>query len=210
MANTRVVLADDHPVVRSGIRNLLEKAAGIEVVGEANGGEEAIRLAESLLPDVLLLDMEMPDLKGVEVAQKLREMGSPVRILALSAYDDRQYILELLSNGAAGYLVKEEVPETIIEAVRGVARGEQGWVSRRVASQMADWIHNEEPGRMGLTTREMDVLRLVVAGKTNQEIGIALGISEKTVEKHLEGVFSKLGVASRVEAAVVAVRTDLV
>jgi DNA-binding NarL/FixJ family response regulator len=210
MATTRVVLADDHPVVRSGIRNLLEKAAGIEVVGEARGGEEALQLAESLLPDVLLLDMEMPDLKGVEVAQKLREMGSPVRILALSAYDDRQYILELLANGAAGYLVKEEVPETIIEAVRGVARGEQGWVSRRVASQMADWIHAEEPGKMGLTTREMDVLRLVVAGKTNQEIGIALGISEKTVEKHLEGVFSKLGVASRVEAAVVAVRKDLV
>jgi DNA-binding NarL/FixJ family response regulator len=210
MATTRVVLADDHPVVRSGIRNLLEKAPGIEVVGEASGGEEALRLAESLLPDVLLLDMEMPDLKGVEVAQKLREMGSPVRILALSAYDDRQYILELLANGASGYLVKEEVPETIIEAVRGVARGEQGWVSRRVASQMADWIHTDEPGKMGLTSREMDVLRLVVSGKTNQEIGIALGISEKTVEKHLEGVFSKLGVASRVEAAVVAVRKDLV
>jgi len=210
MASTRVVLADDHPVVRSGIRNLLEKAQGIEVVGEASGGQEALRLTESLLPDVLLLDMEMPDLKGVEVAQRLRAIGSPVRILALSAYDDKQYILELLANGASGYLVKEEVPETIIEAVRGVARGEQGWVSRRVASQMADWIHTVEPGKMGLTTRELDVLRLVVAGKTNQEIGIALGISEKTVEKHLEGVFNKLGVASRVEAAVVAVRKELV
>lgn len=210
MPTTRVVLADDHPVVRSGIRNLLEKAPGIEVVGEASGGEEALKLANSLAPDVLLLDMEMPDLKGVEVAQKLRAMGSPVRILALSAYDDKQYILELLATGAAGYLVKEEVPETIVEAVRGVARGEQGWVSRRVASQMADWIHTDEPGKMGLTAREMDVLRLVVAGKTNQEIGINLGISEKTVEKHLEGVFSKLGVASRVEAAVVAVRKELV
>jgi DNA-binding NarL/FixJ family response regulator len=210
MASTRVVLADDHPVVRSGIRNLLEKAQGIEVVGEASGGQEALRLTESLLPDVLLLDMEMPDLKGVEVAQRLRAIGSPVRILALSAYDDKQYILELLANGASGYLVKEEVPETIIEAVRGVARGEQGWVSRRVASQMADWIHTDEPGKMGLTTRELEVLRLVVAGKTNQEIGIALGISEKTVEKHLEGVFNKLGVASRVEAAVVAVRKELV
>jgi DNA-binding NarL/FixJ family response regulator len=210
MSITRVVLADDHPVVRSGIRNLLEKASGIDVVGEASGGVEALRLAETLNPDVLLLDMEMPDLKGVEVAQKLRAMGSPVRILALSAYDDRQYILELLANGASGYLVKEEVPETIVEAVRGVARGEQGWVSRRVASQMADWIHTDEPGKMGLTSREMDVLRLVVAGKTNQEIGIALGISEKTVEKHLEGVFTKLGVASRVEAAVVAVRKELV
>lgn len=210
MAATRVVLADDHPVVRSGIRNLLEKVPEIEVIGEASGGEEALRLAETLLPDVLLLDMEMPDLKGVEVAQRLRARGSPVRILALSAYDDKQYILELLSNGASGYLVKEEAPETIIEAVRGVARGEQGWVSRKVASQMADWIHADEPGRMGLTVRELDVLRLVVSGKTNQEIGINLGISEKTVEKHLEGVFSKLGVASRVEAAVIAVRKGFV
>jgi two-component system, NarL family, response regulator DegU len=210
MAVIRVVLADDHPVVRSGIRNLLEKAPGIQVVGEASGGEEALQLAGSLKPDLLLLDMEMPDLKGVEVAQRLRANGSTVRILALSAYDDKQYILELLASGASGYLVKEEVPEIIVEAVRGVARGEQGWVSRRVASQMADWIHTEEPGRMGLTAREMDVLRLVVAGKTNQEIGMALGISEKTVEKHLEGVFSKLGVASRVEAAVVAVRKEIV
>lgn len=210
MAVTRVLLADDHPIVRAGIRNLLERAPGIQVVGEASGGEEAILMANELLPDVLLLDMEMPDLKGVEVAQRLRASNSPVRILALSAYDDRQYILELLSSGAAGYLVKEEVPETIIEAVRGVARGEQGWVSRRVASQMADWLHTDDQGKMGLTSREVEVLRLVVSGKTNQEIGIALGISEKTVEKHLEGVFSKLGVASRVEAAVVAVRSKLI
>lgn len=210
MSVTRVLLADDHPIVRAGIRNLLERAPGIQVVGEASGGEEALQLVDELEPDVLLLDMEMPDLKGVEVAQRLRASNSPVRILALSAYDDRQYILELLASGAAGYLVKEEVPETIIEAVRGVARGEQGWVSRRVASQMADWLHMDEQGKMGLTTREVEVLRLVVAGKTNQEIGIALGISEKTVEKHLEGVFSKLGVASRVEAAVVAVKSKLI
>jgi DNA-binding NarL/FixJ family response regulator len=210
MTVTRVLLADDHPIVRAGIRNLLERAQGIQVVGEASGGEEALLLVNELAPDVLLLDMEMPDLKGVEVAQRLRASNSPVRILALSAYDDRQYILELLSSGAAGYLVKEEVPETIIEAVRGVARGEQGWVSRRVASQMADWLHTDEQSKMGLTSREIEVLRLVVAGKTNQEIGMALGISEKTVEKHLEGVFSKLGVASRVEAAVVAVRSKLI
>jgi DNA-binding NarL/FixJ family response regulator len=210
MLMTRVVLADDHPVVRSGIKSLLEQAEGIEVVGEAVDGEQALQLTEDLKPDVLLLDMEMPLLKGVEVAQRLREAGSEVKILALSAYDDKDYILELLSTGASGYLMKEEVPDAIVEAVRGVARGEEGWVSRRVGSHMADWMR-ADPGKPGgLTSREMDVLKWVVLGKTNQEIGLALGISEKTVEKHLEGIFAKLQVASRVEAAVLAVREKLV
>jgi len=209
MTKIRVLLADDHPVTRNGIRNLLEQAAGIKVVGEANDGAEALQLVEELTPQVLLLDMEMPGMKGVEVAQQLRSAGSPVRILALSAYDDRQYILELLAGGAAGYLMKEEAPEIIVEAVRGVARGEQGWVSRQVAAKLSTWTQ-QETDQSDLTDREKQVLRLVVQGKTNQEIGFALEISEKTVEKHLEGVFSKLGVSSRVEAAVRAVREELV
>jgi DNA-binding NarL/FixJ family response regulator len=133
-----------------------------------------------------------------------------VHILALSAYDDKQYIMGLLSSGAAGYLVKEEVPEAIVEAVRGVSRGEEGWVSRRVAAQMSAWARNDDATKSSLTGREIQVLRLVVDGNTNQDIGAALGISEKTVEKHLESVFSKLGVTSRVEAAVRAVREGLV
>ena len=206
MTPTKVLLVDDHPVVRAGIRNLLEKSPDIEVVGEAKDGNEAIEMVKQLNPDVLLLDMEMPGMTGNEVAQKLQASGARVKILALSAHDDKQYIQELLSNGAAGYLVKEEVPEAIIEAVRGVARGEQGWVSRRVAAQMSSWMRDDDHNHKGLTAREIEVLQAVVAGKTNQEIGLALGISEKTVEKHLEGVFSKLAVASRVEAAVRAVR----
>jgi two-component system, NarL family, response regulator LiaR len=207
MPSTRVLLVDDHPVVRAGIKNLLSQAPDIEVVGEASDGSDALKLVEELSPDILLLDMEMPGLSGNEVAQKLQSSGSSVRILALSAHDDKQYIQELLSNGAAGYLIKEEVPETIVEAVRGVARGERGWVSRQVAAQMSTWMQDEEQNnRKGLTSREIQVLHAVVDGKTNQEIGLLLGISEKTVEKHLEGVFAKLNVASRVEAAVRAVR----
>jgi DNA-binding NarL/FixJ family response regulator len=209
MTPIRVLLADDHPVTRDGIRNLLEKAPGLVVVGEADNGIEALRLVEELAPDVLLLDMEMPGLKGIDVARQLQADGSTVRILALSAYDDKQYILELLASGASGYLVKEEAPEAIIEAVRGVAQGQQGWVSRRIAAQLMAWTR-EEPPKTNLTDREMGVVRLVAAGKTNQEIGLALGISDKTVEKHLEAVFAKLGVASRVEAAVWAVRAGWV
>jgi DNA-binding NarL/FixJ family response regulator len=203
---TSVVLVDDHPVVRAGIRNLLEKAADIIVIGEASTGPEALKIVSDLNPDVLLLDMELPGISGSEVASQLQKSGTGTKILALSAHDDRQYIQELLANGASGYLIKEEVPEAIVEAVRGVSRGEKGWVSRRVAAQMSTWMGEENQPRSGLTTREIQVLQSVVAGKTNQEIGLTLGISEKTVEKHLEGIFGKLGVASRVEAAVRAVR----
>jgi len=205
MTTIRVVLADDHPVVRSGIRSMLEKAPDIDIVGEANNGAEALRLVQELAPHVLLLDMEMPGLTGAEVARQLKASGSPVRVLALSAYDDKHYIMGLLAAGAAGYLTKEEAPEAIIDAVRGVSYGEQGWISRRVAERMTAWTL-EEPDKTTLTHRELDVLRWVVDGKTNQEIGAVLGISDKTVEKHLEAIFKKLGVASRVEAAVRAVK----
>jgi DNA-binding NarL/FixJ family response regulator len=206
----KVLLVDDHPVVRSGIRTLIEQVPDIDVIGEASTGAEALQMTRELAPDVLLLDMEMPDISGNQVASQLLKEGFPVRILALSAHDDKQYIQELLSIGAAGYLVKEEVPEAIIEAVRGVARGEQGWVSRRIAAQLSNWMREDVNERTELTPRETEVLRTVVDGKTNQEIGLILGISEKTVEKHLEGIFTKLGVASRVEAAVLAVREGYV
>jgi DNA-binding NarL/FixJ family response regulator len=210
MSPIRVVLADDHPVVRNGIRHLLEKVIDIEVLGEASTGGEALSLVQEMKPDILLLDMEMPDLNGREVAAKLQQMGSPVKVLALSAYDDPVYIRELLESGAVGYLVKEEAPETIVEAVRGVAHGEQGWVSRRIAAQMVSWVRGDEAERSQLTPREVDVLRLVVDGNTNQSIANSLGISEKTVEKYMDAIFTKLNVSSRVEAAVYAVRIGLV
>ena len=130
MRTTRVVLADDHVVVRSCIREILQKAPGIEVVGEASNGVEAIHIVNHLAPDILLLDMEMPVLNGVEVARELNATQSPVHILALSAYDDPQYILELFANGASGYLTKDEAPERILDAIRCVSAGETGWVSK--------------------------------------------------------------------------------
>jgi DNA-binding NarL/FixJ family response regulator len=210
MGTTRVVLADDHPIVRAGIRRLLEKAADIQVVGEASDGIEALHLVEDLDPDVLLLDVEMPGLRGTEVARRLQVAGSPVHILALSSYDDEQYIRGMLASGAAGYLTKEEAPQTLVHAVRRVARGEQGRISQRVAAHMADWGQEKTSMGISLTDQEKEVLRLVVAGKTNHEIGKALGLSEKKVEQHLQVVLAKLEVDSRTEAAMRAVQEGLV
>jgi DNA-binding NarL/FixJ family response regulator len=210
MASIKVVIADDHPVVRLGIRAMLERAEDIRVIGEAINGSEALQLVKQLTPDVLLLDMEMPDMEGSEVAQKLNDEKANVRILALSAHEDRYYIQQLLSNGASGYLVKDEVPETIIDAVRGVYHGEQGWVSRRIAALMTTWVSDSDEADDELSDRETEVLRWMVAGHTNLEIAQELGISQKTVEKHLDSIYTKLKVVSRVEAAVRAIKEGLV
>jgi two-component system, NarL family, invasion response regulator UvrY len=139
MEPIRVVLADDHPLIRAGIRNILHKTSDIKVVGEADNGYEALDLVYSLSPDVLLLDMEMPGMKGVEVAEELENTGSPVPILVLSAYEEKQFIIAVLATGAAGYLTKEEAPEKIIQAVRGIANGETGWVSPRISQLINEW-----------------------------------------------------------------------
>ena len=207
MNTITVLLVDDHPVIRSGIRTLLEKEGDINIVGEAENGHQAVQMAAELLPNVIILDMEIPGMNGIEVAKQLRKDGAPGRVLALSGHSDIYYIEQLLAAGASGYLVKEEAPTNILEAVRGVARGEQGWLSRQVSVQIATSMSagREERGQE-LTAREMEVLRGVTAGKTNKGIAEALQISEKTVEKHMDSILGKLKVASRVEAAVYAVR----
>lgn len=136
MGKIRVVIADDHAIMRVGIRNILSRSNEICVIGEASNGAEAIQLISELTPDVLVLDMEMPVMDGVEVARQLQSKGAPVRILVLSAYDDRQYIQEMLNLGAAGYLIKDEAPEVIVDAVQGIANGEKGWISRKAAVRL--------------------------------------------------------------------------
>jgi DNA-binding NarL/FixJ family response regulator len=206
----RVLLADDHPVVRIGIRKLLCRENDIDIVGEAATGEEAVALAIELSPDVILLDMEFPDTTGVEVAKRIHEEKSGIQILALSAHDDDEYLEALTEAGLSGYIVKEEAPEILVESVRAIARGERGWISRKILASIEDRSQERrEFLSCGLTRREMQVLRLVTSGKTNQVAAHELGISEKTVERHLQSVFAKLGVVSRVEAAVRLVRAGL-
>jgi len=180
---------------------LLEQAGDIQVVGEADHGKDALGLVKRLTPDVLLLDMEMPGKTGVEVARELKNANTSVRILALSAYDDEQYILNLLTEGAAGYLTKEEALDTIVDAVRGVARGEEGWLSRRATARITTArIKERTKDPIQLTERETEVLTFLKKGWPNSRIADELSLSERTVRFHLTNIYDKLDVSSRAEA----------
>lgn len=187
----RVLIADDHPIWRRGVRDLLSTEADINIVAEAANGQEALRLIRSTRLDVALLDMEMPIVSGVEVARTVKAEGLPVRILALSSYDDAAYVSGLLENGASGYITKDKPPELIVEAVRAVARGEGRWfVTPAIPHDPA----------ATLSERERAVIRLLALGRSNTEIGDALFISENTVRNHLANAYSKIGVSTAREA----------
>jgi DNA-binding NarL/FixJ family response regulator len=198
-ATIRVLLADDHPTMRIGLRVLLERAPGVEVVGEAQDGKEALALIEELQPDVAVVDCELPEIEGTQVALEIRRRGLSVRVLALSAHDDERYVRGMLEAGAVGYLLKEEAPETIVTAVQATARGEAHF-SPPVASKVVAWSRGERTG--GLTEREVEVLRLVAGGLSNKEIAQTLTVTVRTAEFHVGNILNKLQVASRVEAAV--------
>lgn len=195
----RVFLADDHPTLRVGLKALLHQAPDMEVVGEANMGAEALEDIRRVQPDVAVLDCQLPGLSGPEVAARLQEEGLPVRVLMLSAYNEVHYIRASLEAGAVGYVLKSEAPEVIVEAIRKAARGEP-YISPPAALKVAGGPVGKGPAT--LTPRELDVLRLVARGLTNKEIAARLGVKERTVEFHLTNILRKLGVTSRVEAAV--------
>ena len=196
-----VVVADDHPAFRAGIASALEKGGQVEVVGQASDGAQALKLVRRLRPDVLLLDMNMPEVPGPEVAAALLDDPAAPRILALSAYNDSAYIHGLMDAGAAGYITKDQHPTAVREAVLAVSRGEGRWfvpIPRR-------------PEMLSpLTGREHEVLVLMARGLDNGSIGDRLRIAENTVRNHLAAVYSKLGVGSAREAVAWAWENGLV
>lgn len=209
MSQIKVLLVDDHPVVRAGIRGLLEEAEDILVVGEASDGEQALQAITQLNPDVIVLDIEMRGMDGIAVAQALKTQPGAPRILVLSVHQDKRYVLGLLEQGAAGYLTKDEAMDTIIEAIRGIASGQTGWLSRTVAAKVVAWTVNKPSEYDQLTEREIEVLRLLAKGLDNQAISAALHISEKTVKNHVSTIYSKLNVTTRIEAGIWAWRHGL-
>ena len=207
----RVLVADDHMIVRSGIRHVLESEVDFEVVGEAGSGSEAIALASDLQPDVVVLDISMPDQSGLEVAAQLRGSGS-TRVLILSMHDNAEYVLESVRAGAHGYLLKDTAATELRSAIRAVCRGES-YFSPPVASRLSAAVRGEQDphgSRLDqLTGREREVLLGIARGQTNKEIAAELGISHRTVETHRESLMRKLQIHTVAELTRFAISTGI-
>ncbi len=202
----RVLLADDHAVVRAGIRQFLEQAKDIQVVAEADDGEMAKKLITEHQPDVAVLDIQMPKATGIEVTRWVRTNQRSVGVLILTAYDDAPYVMAVLQAGANGYVLKTAAPREIIRAVRDVYAGNSALDANILSKMMVQIAQDKEaPPVEKLTKRELEVLTLVGKGYTNKAIGVQLDISDRTVQGHLAHIFNKLQAASRTEAVMRAV-----
>ena len=206
----RVLIADDHPVVRQGLRSFLETVDGIDVVGDAADGEEAVQLAGELAPDVVLMDLAMPNVDGIEATRRISESAPDVKVIALTSFATDDKVFPAIRAGAAGYLLKEAEPSEVAEAIFKVQRGEpilHPSVAERLMREVA--AATPRAHRTDLTARELEVLRLIAAGRSNREIARELEVAEKTVKTHVSNVLSKLGVADRTQAALYAVQHGL-
>ena len=217
MDRIKVLIVDDHRVVREGLSAILKSKDNIQVLGEAQDGQEAVEKARSLLPDVILMDVSMPKMTGVEATRIIKREFPHIGIIALTMYEEQQYIFDLVRGGATGYLLKDSDSDQIVKAIQSVYRGDS-LIHPAVASKIlaefslmtqkkgkkSSWVEHD------LTEREITVLRLVADGKTNKEIANNLDLSEKTVKNNVRNIFHKLQVYDRTQAAILAIRKGLI
>jgi NarL family two-component system response regulator LiaR len=209
----RVLLVDDHAVVRKGMRALLDREAGIEVVGEAEDGEQAVRAADRLRPDVILMDLEMPRVGGIEATQQISAAHPESRIVVLTSHAAEEDVFPALKAGAQGYLLKHSAPEEVLQAIRQAHRGETV-LHPTIARMVLQELHRPAQPKQARTTdplseRELEVLRLLARGMSNQEIADTLVVGEATVRSHVSSILRKLQLASRTQAALYALREGL-
>jgi len=217
MEKIKVLIADDHRVVREGLMAILRERNDLDVVGEARDGQEAVEKARELSPDVILMDVSMPRMSGVEATRVIKRESPHIGIVALTMYDEEKYIFDLVRAGATGYLLKDSDSSQIIAAIRSISKGES-LIHPSVASKiLAEFsLLSEGKGKKpvraehDLTEREITVLRLVAEGKTNKEVANDLDLSEKTVKNHVRNIFHKLHAYDRTQAAIMAIRKGLI
>jgi DNA-binding NarL/FixJ family response regulator len=202
----RVLLVDDHAIVREGLRTLLSEEPELEVVGEAANGAEAVALTQALHPDVILMDLVMPEMDGIEAMRGIRDVSPASRVLVLTSFGDNQHVRDAIQAGAVGYLLKDVLKADLLQAIRAAAQGQpmlhpeaQRQLMRQVITPVRSLLDD-------LTPRECDVLRLIVCGQNNKEIAATLHVTEGTVKGHVSAILSKLGVADRTQAALYAVK----
>lgn len=207
----KVLITDDHPVVRKGLSALLAAKTGIEVVGEAVNGREAVELVQELKPDVILMDLLMPEMDGIVATKQIKEIIPDSKILVMTSFATDEMVFPAIKSGALGYLLKDSTPDELIGAIRQVYQGEPSLhpkIARKVLMEISNPTVNT-PSEDPLTERELGVLKSIAKGMSNQEIGIELSISETTVRTHVSRILSKLHLASRTQAALYALKEGL-
>lgn len=208
----RVLIADDHRIVRQGLRLILETEPDFEVVGEASDGVQAVRLCQELNPEVVLMDLRMPNMDGLTAIERLRREQPGIAVVILTTFNEDELMVRGLQAGARGYLLKDTDRSTLFETLRAAARGEtllKPEIMARVLSRVAAPAGSRSSESTGLTDRELEVLRSVARGERSKEIGLQLGISERTVKAHLASIYGKLGVDSRAAAIAVAAQRGM-
>lgn len=217
----KIIIADDHVLLRQGIRNVLELEEDLEVIAEAGDGEQAVQQVALMLPDILLLDINMPKMNGLEVIRQVIEQGVRVRIIVLTMHDDENYVLEVIKAGAVGYLLKDIEPGLLVKAIRTVHEGES-FIYPSLAKKLfgeinRQHVRNQEAARVTerskeerLTYREIEVLEMVCKGMSNQDVAKKLFLSEKTVKNHLTNIFRKINVTDRTQAVLYAIKNKIV
>jgi two-component system response regulator NreC len=215
MAKIRLILADDHAVVRSGLRMLLEAQPDIDIVAEVESGRQAVDEARKLRPDVILMDVQMPELNGIEATQQIKKLVPETAILALTMHEDDQYFFEMLHSGASGYVPKRAAPDELVTAIRTVARGEIFLYPSLATRLVQDYLKRADADDQpllydDLTPREREVLVLIAEGLTNAEIADRLVISVKTVDRHRENIMRKLNMHNRIDLVKYAIRMGLI
>lgn len=205
-----ILIADDHGIVRAGLRMLLDRQEGMHVIGEAEDGVEAVEQALAHRPDIAILDVAMPRMTGLQATRRIREQAPEINVLLLSMHDDERYLFEALKAGAAGYVLKRAADQDLVEAIRSVARGNSFISPHAEGALIKRWLDEDSEPADRLTPREREVVKLIAEAYTNREIASILNVAEKTVESHRANVLAKLGMRDRVELVRYAIKKGLV